>query len=109
MIRVRYTPEQFRVTVEGHAGSARKGQDLVCGAVSTLVLTLAENAARMEKAGWLECRAVEIARGKACIRCLPREEWKGAAQVVYGAIFAGFALLGRNWPEFVEVEVIPGG
>lgn len=29
-------------TVKGHAGSAPKGQDLVCAAVSTLVQTLAE-------------------------------------------------------------------
>ena len=109
MIRVRYTPEKFRILVEGHAGSAEKGRDLVCAGVSTLVLTLAENVARMKKAGWLEGHAVEIMAGKARVQCLPREEWKGAAEVVFGAVFAGFDLLGKKWPEFVRVEVVAGG
>ncbi len=109
MIRVRYTPDKFRVTVEGHAGSAERGRDLICAAVSTLVLTLAENVARMKKAGWLEGHGVEIMAGKARIQCLPREEWTGAAEVVFGAVFAGFELLGRKWPEFVKVETVAGG
>ena len=109
MIRVRYTPEKFRILVEGHAGSAEKGRDLVCAAVSTLVLTLAENVARMKKAGWLEGHAVEIMAGKARIQCLPREEWKGASEVVFGAVFAGLELLGERWPEFVRVETVAGG
>ena len=103
MIRVRYTPEKFRITVEGHAGSAERGRDLVCAAVSTLVLTLGENVARMKKAGWLEGHAVEIMAGKARIQCLPREEWKEAAEVVFGAVFAGLELLGERWPGFVKV------
>ena len=103
MIRVRYTPDKFRLTVEGHAGSAERGRDLICAAVSTLVLTLAENVARMKKAGWLEGHGVEIMAGKARIQCLPREEWKMAVEVVFTVILAGFELLGEKWPEFVEV------
>lgn len=40
MIRVTAEPE--RLTVQGHAGFAPRGQDIVCAAVSALMLALCE-------------------------------------------------------------------
>ena len=39
---IRVTAEPGRLTLEGHAGYAPAGQDIVCAAVSALMLALAE-------------------------------------------------------------------
>ena len=39
---IRVTAEPGRLTLEGHAGYAPTGKDIVCAAVSALVLALAE-------------------------------------------------------------------
>ena len=39
---IRATAEPGRLTLEGHAGYAPTGKDIVCAAVSALVLALAE-------------------------------------------------------------------
>ena len=39
---IRVTAERGRLTLEGHAGYAPTGKDIVCAAVSALVLALAE-------------------------------------------------------------------
>lgn len=36
MIMIKYDPEELVLKLSGHAGSAPKGHDLVCAAVSTL-------------------------------------------------------------------------
>lgn len=47
MIRIMYDPEELILKLSGHAGSAPKGQDLVCAAVSALfgALQLSEDIA----------------------------------------------------------------
>lgn len=44
MIQIKKTPGQL--LVEGHAGFAERGKDVVCAGVSALVCTLAENLRR---------------------------------------------------------------
>ena len=39
---IRVTAEPGRLTLEGHAGYAPAGQDIVCAAVSALMLAMAE-------------------------------------------------------------------
>jgi len=42
MIEIKYNPHVRRLRVYGHAGSGDYGKDIVCAAVSALVLTLAQ-------------------------------------------------------------------
>lgn len=42
MIRVTCDPQGYAMTVEGHSGSAPKGEDLICSASTILTLTLVE-------------------------------------------------------------------
>ena len=51
MINVRYHRFYNKLTVEGHADSAPKGEDLVCSAASILVHTLRANVENMVKSG----------------------------------------------------------
>lgn len=40
MTKVKYNPDKLWLSVEDHAGSAEKGKDLVCAAISALTNTL---------------------------------------------------------------------
>lgn len=61
--------EYKRVTCEGHAGYADAGNDIVCSAVSMLVINTFNSIERLtdtkltvssdEKRGWIDCRFAE--------------------------------------------------
>lgn len=102
MIAIFCDPRACRVTVTGHAGSGPKGQDLVCAAVSALVLTLEEAVKTMARAGWLTGQTLEIAPGKAEIRCTARQERLPEVQLAFAVLSAGFQRLARQWPEYVS-------
>ena len=74
MIRAKFT--QNRLTVEGHAGYAPKGQDIVCAAVSALVYALigtleeTENAAEVIlRPGYAAVEAREKTAAFDLVRC----------------------------------------
>lgn len=90
------------VTVEGHACSDVYGKDLICAAVSALVLTLEANMERMHRKGQLYSVRVHLEPGKARIRCVPRKEYQAAAAAVFDNICTGFRLLSGKYPEFVD-------
>lgn len=55
MLYVRYDKKRdvHRLRVKGHAGYARKGEDIVCAACSILAYTLGQNARDLERSGSL--------------------------------------------------------
>ena len=77
------------VRLEGHAGSDVYGRDLVCAAVSALVLTLAE--AVKDKPG----AEVILSPGNSRIRSGPE------AEAAFDCICLGFALLAKKYPDYV--------
>ena len=110
IIRYRETALQVR----GHAGSGEKGRDLVCAAVSALVLTLAANTDRMTRAGWVTGPVIRLGEGSAQVSCRPRPEYRAAVELVFEGLFAGFAVLDGKYPGYVKVlreeqEPFPAG
>ena len=103
MVQISWRPESF-LQVRGHAGSGEKGRDLVCAAVSALVLTLAANTDRMVRAGWVTDPVIRLAEGSALIRCDPCPEYRAAAELVFGSVCAGFLLLAEKYPEYVRMD-----
>lgn len=97
MIEARYDEGTPALTVTGHAGSARYGRDLVCAAASILMLTL-ERA--LENKGMLGAES-EKRSGYAKIICVERGE---STREIFETIFAGYALLAEEWPEYVKTE-----
>ena len=87
MIQVTYWPRIPMVRARGHACAGPKGQDLVCAAVTALLLTLRENGR-----GVLE-------PGKAEIRGEPEQE------PVFKGISRGFALLADHYPGHIHFEI----
>jgi uncharacterized protein YsxB (DUF464 family) len=106
LIRVRYRAEDCFLEITGHAGSAPRGQDLICAGVSALALTLAENVERLGRLGWLAEQEVSLVPGDTRIRCRPKEEYAGTVQVVFAAVCAGFEVMEERWPGFVELGVL---
>jgi len=93
MIRI-YRPEKTKVTLRGHAGSAEHGHDLICAAVSALVLTLAYNVADFPQPKlWLDPGDTQLA-------CPAAAE----AVQAFDCIWKGFQLLAELYPEYIQIE-----
>lgn len=90
MIKITCEPQAYRTTVEGHSGSAPKGEDLVCAACSIVTLTLAEMVLTV-----CNDREVELREGFAKIR--------GTKEAASYFDFArtAFKALAAEFPEYV--------
>lgn len=87
--------------VEGHAGSDIYGHDLICAAVSTLMLTLEVNVRTMNKKGLLQRSVIRLYPGHARIRCIPREGHGDEAAEVFDTVSRGFKSLAERFPKYV--------
>ncbi len=98
MTTVLYEPEEFRLRIEGHAGSAPKGGDLVCAAVSALAWTLA-GAAQEFRAGIL----IDEAKAIVDVRCRPEAEARVRCRCLFDIIAGGLALIAQQNPEHLRI------
>lgn len=105
MIRVVYHRIYHRVTIEGHAESGEFGRDLICASCSILARTLDENVQGLEKAGIVRVMTAELQSGKAEIMCNPVSRFRSTVTMIFDSICAGFALLARDFPDFISYEV----
>lgn len=105
MIEINYYRGYHRITVRGHAGSAEEGKDLVCAAVTALVLTAAANVRRMEEKGCTYSTAVTVDKGDAELEVNPKAYFRLSIMQILDAICAGFEVLSREYPEYVRYEV----
>jgi uncharacterized protein YsxB (DUF464 family) len=106
LIHVVYDKAQSRVTAKGHAKSAPVGHDLVCAAVSALVLTLAGNVAYMEAQEAVRNVVTVLDEGNAEIQCTPYRRHKESVEKTYSAICLGFELLATKYPQNISYEVV---
>ena len=106
MIEVVYHKQFNRLTVQGHAGSGPEGHDLVCAAVSALVLTLAGNVSYMEAQEAVYGVTINLKEGNAEIQCSPYRRYKDSVAQIYRAICVGFELLSTKYPDNISYEVL---
>ena len=104
MTRITYWPERMEILVDGHAGSAEKGEDLICAAISTLANTLqAVLTIQDEMHGgtvWNKEKPFFHAWVKS------DTDLKAQAFVIMETIATGYAVLAEQSPEYVTFEVI---
>ena len=104
MTKVTYWPERMEILVDGHSGSAEKGEDLICAAVSALASTLqAVFAVQKDMHGdtlWNTERPFFHAWVKS------DTELRAQAFVVMETIATGYAALAEQYPAYVSFEVI---
>lgn len=108
MIEVQYwngADGSRNLQMQGHAGSAPRGQDLICAAVSTLALTLGRAAALMEEEEMLARPAlVRLEAGDTAISVLPRREWAASADAIFWTILLGLSRLAQAYPQYVQLK-----
>lgn len=104
MIRVSWDPGELELRVEGHAGSAPAGSDLICAGASVLWLTLretlGENAERAERTG---PRFFESS-GTRRVVCCPKPEAEEECRTILETMAAGYRALAESFPDYVSFE-----
>jgi len=108
MIRVAYSRQALWLRVEGHAESGPYGRDLVCAAVSALILTLGEAFRSLEAEEKLEDLGQDLDRGRAYLRCKPLDPFRPEAETALTTVIRGLRCLEKLYPGFLSCrEVLP--
>lgn len=99
MIEVRYHMKRHELSATGHAGFAEEGQgDIVCSAVTALMLTAAEFARHNGDA------EIREEKGDIYVRCLCLPRWDAPVSLVFNAIAAGLLRVAQAHPDNVKFE-----
>ena len=109
MIKIHFWQEKdkgsIHLKVKGHAGTAPKGQDLVCASATMLVYTVAQAMSFMHEQGQLEEKPhIKIREGKAIVVARPREDFYAEALHTFWVAQCGAHLLAKNYPEAVSLD-----
>lgn len=102
MICVKMDTRCMYFEMEGHAGYAPVGQDIVCAAASALACTLiAHITAIVPTQDVLEC---ERSIGKCVLHVYPpKRKLRHRCRIVYAAIREGLELLAEKYPENIRI------
>jgi len=99
MIQIQYRP--FSIHIEGHAGYAEKGKDIVCSASSVLLYTLEIALDRYESLG--KCNTYKTAYpGYAHISAEPMTTEDDEIFEAFEIIADGYELLSNQYPDYVK-------
>ena len=100
MTKVLYEPKSLHIRIEGHAGSAPKGEDLVCAGASALGFAL------LLAAGEEDYNAViDTDNGVMDVRCKPSGLWgRDHCTVMMETIAGGLELMAGQYPDYMTFE-----
>ena len=104
MINITFDAKNLKLKVEGHANHGKKGEDIVCAAISTLFYTLGEclmQSERMLKSS----PTFKDKDGKGVVCCTPKKEFEGNIARTYWTILTGMELVANNYPDNVNFKV----
>ena len=101
MTRVCYDRAALSLSMEGHAGAGEAGNDLVCAALSALMLTLEK---RMQETAERTLPIITRAPGVFAIRCTPERD-EELCRENFDTVAAGIAALAENRPENVSLTL----
>lgn len=96
---------KLTLKLEGHAGQAEAGHDLVCASCSILAYTVAKLIKAAEDTGDLKAPAeIILESGDSLIVCEPKEDSYRVIFGVYMYALVGYDLLAKNYPQYVDLE-----
>lgn len=109
MIRVEFYADRssgaVSLKMEGHAGTAKKGEDIVCAAASMLAYTLAQAVLWQYDDHNLRKRPrVEMREGECIICAKPKDECYNLVLHTFWVVQVGFFLLAGKYPKNVELK-----
>ena len=90
--------------IEGHAGSAEKGRDLVCAAVSALAVTLVACLRDREADGQVTLRRCVVRDGYVCVEAEPSPDGADDVRAVFETVVTGLRLLADCYPDHVRMD-----
>lgn len=98
--------KSIALTMNGHAGYAERGQDIVCSAASILAYTAAQIVLWMHDEGKLKKKPnIHMEPGNIQIVCKPKEDAFPEALHTYSVLQVGCRLLAQTYPEFVSLKM----
>ena len=106
MVEITYHRRYHRFTAKGHAHSGEVGRDLVCAAVSTLMLTVAGNVQDLAEQGSVKEPITHIAEGDAEVSCKVGSKMSNVVTLMFDTIGTGFAMLRSLYPEYIKYTVM---
>ena len=98
---------QIKLEVNGHAGQAQPGQDIVCSAISILVYSLAQVFSIMETQGYFTTPPlISLESGDAVIIAVCRDDvtYIDALHMLFFAK-TGFSMIQAEHPEYIKYIV----
>lgn len=97
MIKVTFTESDNKLSLrlEGHAGYAEHGQDIVCASASILAYTLASIVESLD-----EGATISLESGDSMIECESNPRTRNA----FNYTKVGYSLLAHNYPQYVRLE-----
>ena len=101
-VEVMQVRDRVSISVEGHAGFAEPGKDIVCSAVSILCYTLRRVVENLNLRGLLSEKHITFSNGAVYIDFTPRYGCEISVMEQVNAILEGFNILAENYPENVE-------
>ena len=105
MIQTVYHRKFHRLSIEGHAGSAEHGHDLVCASASILAYTLANTVLNMAECGQVRDPKVELEAGMGEISCRTIHKYEAPVTLIFDTLCAGFELLAQQYPDNISYEL----
>lgn len=105
MIEIIYYREHNRLTMQGHAGTAPIGEDIICAAATILARTLAANVKHLCDIGAATEPIIELEEGSAAISCKANHKYRSTVQSVFEAVCVGFEILADGTENAVNYSI----
>ena len=112
MLKVSFEDKDNKLTLklDGHAGQASIGHDIVCSSCTILAYTVAQIVKTAGIEGDLKSVPVlHLESGEAVISCEPNDDVYGTIKSLYMFAEVGYKLLARNYPQFVDLTMFGKG
>ena len=109
MVKITWYPQYNQLTIEGHAGTAPVGEDLVCAGVSAVWHTLAANAMAWKDMGYLRDLRIKEIEGYCQMSYVPQARWKKLLSAIAGGIVLGLEWMAREYPEHITFQRLGTG
>ena len=105
MTKIRMDWKNLKMELDGHAGSAPYGRDLVCCAVSTLSQTLIYALEDLQKNGKTDVDWTgNQKQGYMLIEADPRRNHEAEVQHYFRFAVEGLRMLAEEYPQFIELR-----
>ena len=95
--------DRFIISIEGHAGAAPEGCDIVCSAASILALTLVGAVERLDAEGDVTHVSSSVSKGSVQLDFTVKERALEKVSAIVNTVTDGYLMLEENYPEFVSV------